>query len=683
MRGGLKTGVDTPHVTLSKFRTLIDKGLKHAVCSAYSADYGYVALGSLEGAVEIWRFSPGPLQTTYAKLSDSQDFTNAGVTALGFSPAPHRYLAVGACDHRVYLYSIKCSKDSTDTPTLEYYKPLKGHGAPVSCVKWAFTNKENREELPFLCTCGEDFKVVVWDTKAGTPVKKFIIGSFQGREVAWAPDNSKIVGVTHELGIQVWLLGNKMKSFYNLPPSNCVNFASDGLHVITGGKDKFAIIWNTVDGEIITRLGPHADEVVSCGFLQSDCALTSCASGNLYLWCIVTGKLLGNVEGEEKHWILHVAESRAFSWIVTMSERPVVDLWAAKFLGGRRRSFLIFPDQGPPQMEDTFLKLSIEDALESTQNPTKASHETPPLPGTEPSDGSTRREFHDGSFSPEVVSSITKKSVDEACLDAEEDSNSEEGSDLKVTPYIRDATSCPETNQEESFDIKRKNTECGAKRRSLDLLEMSKEMMRAINEFDSETGTDQETEGLSNSLVDKYKERFDQAHSCLWKQKAMWVDVVVSMRRHLSRLIPDMLDIISSLESCPPSDCLSGMSNQAEPEEMSFGNQQKSAILNDIEAIENLLEKELITLSGSSRDMRYFLSTRYNGQIKDFRRLVMITKSEMEAAHASKEVVRNAMVTFLCAIEENEATSKSEMPCLHLSDNQSINELSNLSVVLS
>jgi WD40 repeat protein len=191
---------------------------------AFSPDGVYLASGSAEGAVRLWKLE-GAKTDEAAKI----DANAKGVTSLAYSK-DGRVLAAGCADGTIMLWTMAAAKA---TPRAAF----TGHGGAVASL--AFASHGNT-----LTSAGADALIRQWDVAKKTPTKS---AEFKGHAggatgVAYSPDGSSLASSSSDWTVRVWDLATKRE---RVPPDGPLSvvyglaFSTDAATLATGSYDHF------------------------------------------------------------------------------------------------------------------------------------------------------------------------------------------------------------------------------------------------------------------------------------------------------------------------------------------------------------------------------------------------------------------------------------------------------------
>lgn len=146
---------------------------------AFSIDDQYLATGSNDRTIRIWRVDDGQLVRTLAGHKSA-------IKVVAFSPNGD-YLASGASDGEIKIW---------DWQTGQEVKALSGHTNQLTDLAWSPGGTK-------LASSGWDRKVRIWDFTTGTELRSFTSESWV-RTVAWSPDGRFVLSGGDDLGLRVW-----------------------------------------------------------------------------------------------------------------------------------------------------------------------------------------------------------------------------------------------------------------------------------------------------------------------------------------------------------------------------------------------------------------------------------------------------------------------------------------------
>jgi WD40 repeat protein len=197
---------------------------------AFSPDGAYVASGSSDGTVRLWKID-GAKTDEAAKI----DANPKGVNSLAYTK-DGRVLAAGSADGTILLWTMAGSKASSRANF-----PAHGSSA-VSTL--AFSPGGHT-----LTSGGADWIIRQWDATKKVPTKsaelKGHAGAISG--VGYSPDGGTLVSGSGDWTVRLWDLAARRE---RVPPDGplgriaALAFSPDGATLANGGEDHFLRLWN-------------------------------------------------------------------------------------------------------------------------------------------------------------------------------------------------------------------------------------------------------------------------------------------------------------------------------------------------------------------------------------------------------------------------------------------------------
>jgi WD40 repeat protein len=212
-------------------------GHKESVTAiAFSPDGALVATSCWDAMTRIWDAHDGrPL----ASLPGPQH-----MEAMAFSP-DETYLAAAATDGPACLYRLEGRREQ---------RRLIGHRFGALCLSF-------HPRLPYLASASDDHAIMIWDSRSGRPVRRWI-GEVEQRGLTYNPDGSMLassIGTDQgerRFSVQVWDAekGTRTKLLPGHQADVCaLAFAPSGDRLASGDKDGAVILRDVESGRILRR----------------------------------------------------------------------------------------------------------------------------------------------------------------------------------------------------------------------------------------------------------------------------------------------------------------------------------------------------------------------------------------------------------------------------------------------
>jgi WD40 repeat protein len=206
---------------------------------AASPDGQYLASGSVDRTVKLWRWRDGGLGETLTQP--------AGVTSVAFSPDGQQ-LASGSYDGTVKIWR---PRDGV------LIRTLTGHRGTVWSVAWSPDGER-------LASCGEDRTVKLWRLRDGAPLKTLTGHARNVWSVAWSPDGQRLASGSFDKTVKLWRADTGALSQTLSGHSEAivsVAWSPDGRWLATGSDDSSVKLWRTADGRLMKTLTGGTDHV--------------------------------------------------------------------------------------------------------------------------------------------------------------------------------------------------------------------------------------------------------------------------------------------------------------------------------------------------------------------------------------------------------------------------------------
>lgn len=152
-------------------------------------------------------------------------------------------------------------------------------------------------DATLLVSGGADKTLRLWDATSGNLLSEFSGHQHPINAVAISSDNTQIASASGEESsvtsadytARIWDIASTSEKL-SIPHNfsvNAIAFSPDGTLLATSGADTALYLWNTLNGQAVTRLADHLGDVVDVSFsVDSSILAASDASGMVYLWGI-------------------------------------------------------------------------------------------------------------------------------------------------------------------------------------------------------------------------------------------------------------------------------------------------------------------------------------------------------------------------------------------------------------
>ncbi|HTU20487.1 MAG TPA: hypothetical protein VMG10_20655, partial [Gemmataceae bacterium] len=292
---------------------------KPVTCAVFTPDGSQAVSGSDDGSVRLWNLADG---REVRKYVGHQGFVY-GVAVAGDS----QLLASVGDDKAIRLWDVKGTKE---------IRRLEGHTDLLKSV--AFTPDGRR-----LLSASHDQTIRLWDVATGTELGRY-----------YGPKDCKMLSVAVSPDGRFFLSGesDKLARLWRLPPPEVlaakpdapvgevlvfkghsepvrrVAFSFDGRHVLSGGYDNTARLWETATGrEVLTfRKHTHPD-VTAVAFLPDGRrALSGGADRMIRLWSLRDGHEARILQGSRQN-LFNLAVSRDGKRVASCGLDMELPLW--------------------------------------------------------------------------------------------------------------------------------------------------------------------------------------------------------------------------------------------------------------------------------------------------------------------------------------------------------------------
>ena len=341
-----------------------DSHLDLVAAIAFSADDQYIASGSNDRTIRIWRRSDGQLvRTLYGHTS--------AIKVLAFSPQGDS-LASGARDGKIKLW---------DWQTGLEIKTLEGHANMLTDLVWSPDGTK-------LASSGWDRTVRIWERDTGAELVSFIHDNWV-RTVAWSSDGRFVLSGGEDVSLRVWdvdsgdlsasfemrdkivslsaapkgslvamVLGSGTLKVLNLETgeelvlgqyqgeATTLSWSFDGRY-LAAGTDRLIRVWDSEKEEWVRSIDT-GDYIFALNWGRESHVLGSGGyQGVIDLWSADSGEKLRRIAG-------HTAAVKALAWspqgdyLASGGEDRIVRIWDLK---GRKEEMHLLPGHNGP-MED-------------------------------------------------------------------------------------------------------------------------------------------------------------------------------------------------------------------------------------------------------------------------------------------------------------------------------------------
>ena len=175
----------------------------------------------------------------------------------------------------------------------------------------------------------EDESVIIWDVRNGNEVAHFKLDNWV-TSVQFSPDGTHILIGGHEDNAVLYNIETKQKTKVFEGHSdwvNAVDISDDSRYLLTGSRDHTTKIWNFSTGQEIRTLTGHTGEVTSvCFSPDGKYILTGSEDRTAKLWKVSSGRELHTFR-EHTHVVSSVDFSPDGSYLVTGGYDELVVVW--------------------------------------------------------------------------------------------------------------------------------------------------------------------------------------------------------------------------------------------------------------------------------------------------------------------------------------------------------------------
>jgi len=245
---------------------------------AFSNDGRLLALGFLQGNLQVWEVGSGVKLYSYAAHQ-------ASVTSVAFGPN-NLLLASGSRDNTIKLWEADTGSE---------LQVLRGHKAEVSAVAFSPDGR-------WLASSSHDRMIKIWRVATGREAQTFEGHTMQVTAAIFAPDGQAIVSASWDKTIRLWnvmtglttrILTGHSKGIASLAVS------PNGRWLASGGEDATVKLWDLTTGAVARTFSGHHNSVTSVAFSPDGALLAAgCLGQVVIVWKVSTGAVVKRLRYE-------------------------------------------------------------------------------------------------------------------------------------------------------------------------------------------------------------------------------------------------------------------------------------------------------------------------------------------------------------------------------------------------
>ena len=247
----------------------------NSVC--YSPDGKAVASGSRDDTIKLWDVASGECIKTLTEHKGS-------VESIVYN-SDGKYLASGSFDHTIKLWDVASGN---------CIKTLEGHTNSVVAISYSPDEK-------YLVSCSWDDTIKIWDVANGKCIKTLIGHTSSIKSVAYSPDGKHIASSYEDGVIKIWDVtsGNCIKTLTGHERwVNSVAYSPDGKYIASGSNDNTVKLWDAESGSCINTL--DASSIVASVVYGLDGIYLASGSWNgaIKIWNVSSGECIKTCGGQ-------------------------------------------------------------------------------------------------------------------------------------------------------------------------------------------------------------------------------------------------------------------------------------------------------------------------------------------------------------------------------------------------
>jgi WD40 repeat protein len=243
---------------------------------AFSNDGRLLALGFLNGSLQVWEVSSGEM--IYSHVAHQ-----ASVTSVAFSPN-NLLLATGSRDNTVKLW---------ESDTGHELQVLRGHKGEVSAVAFS-------PDGQWLVSSSHDRLIKIWRVVTGHEAQTLEGHTMQVTAAIFTPDGQTIISASWDKTIRLWNVATGLTTRILTGHSKGVGSlavgpgaGSNGRWLASGGEDATVRLWDLTTGREARTFSGHHNSVTSVAFSpDGELLAAGCLGQVVIVWKMETGAVV-------------------------------------------------------------------------------------------------------------------------------------------------------------------------------------------------------------------------------------------------------------------------------------------------------------------------------------------------------------------------------------------------------